>query len=216
MAATSYDSLIPYIQIDTEGAPHPLIVSMINLAARELCTQAQCWTAWEVVELESGVNEYAVSAPSSSAVVRAVQYITMRERKALIPESEANVLETKRHLIDATGEPECYYMVGGMAIRVLPTPSDADSGKEMRVKASYIPSLDATSIPSEFIERYSEALVAGAKFNLMSMPGKPWSNPQLAVAHKQIFDVAIDKARIEVDTSFSTGSMKVSARKFGY
>lgn len=216
MAVTSYDSLIPHIAIDVDGVPHPVVVAMLNNAARELCTKSQCWNEWENVPLVSGTNEYSVSAPTATSIVRAVQYILMGERKALIPENENNILETKRHLIDAIGEPECFYMVGEMAIKVLPTPSDTDAGKIMRIKSSFIPTFDATSIPGEFIERYAEALIAGAKAFLMGMPGKPWSNPTLAAFYKQSFDTLVDKARIEVDMSFSSGNLKVSARKFGY
>lgn len=216
MAVTSYDSLIPHISIDVDGVPHPVVVAMLNNAARELCTKSQCWNEWESLPIESGVNEYTVSTPTATSIVRSVQYILMGERKALIPENENNILETKRHLIDATGEPECFYMVGEMAIKILPTPSDADIGKVMRIKSSFIPTFDAVSLPSEFIERYAEALIAGAKAYLMAMPNKPWSNPTLAAYYKQQFDMLVDRARIEVDMSFSPGSLKVSPRKFGY
>lgn len=214
MAATSYSSLLPYLNIHLDGVPAPVALGMVNLAARELCLQSSCWHEWEDIPLESGVNEYSVTPPSASAMVRAVKYIGIG-MKALIPETETTVLDAKRHLLTAVGEPEVFYMLNDMTIKVLPTPTDADVGKVMKVKTAFVPALDATAIPKEFIERFSETLIAGALFFLMSMPGKAWSNPQLAQMYKGAFDIGVDQARIEVQMSYSPANMRVTSRRFG-
>lgn len=214
MAATSYDSLFPYIMLDVDGAPAPVVTAMINKAARELCLRSSCWYEWEDIPLIANENEYDISSPSGSSVVRAVKYAAIGQR-ALIPETEDRILENKRWMLEQVGEPQIFYMLTDMTMKVYPIPTDVDAGKIMRVKSSFVPALDATSIPSPFIERYSETLIAGAKASLMAMANKTWSNPQMALVYQGIFDTGVDRARIEVEMSYSPTSLRVANRKFG-
>jgi hypothetical protein len=214
MAATTYDSLFPYIMIDCEGAPAPIVTAMINKAARELCLKSSCWFEWDEFALESGVDEYQVSAPSASAVVRAVKYVGIGN-KAVLPETEQTIYAYKRYLLDSYGEPIVFYMLNDMTIKMLPIPGDAQAGVVVKVKTAFVPALDATSIPAEYIERFSETLIAGAKANLLNIPGKTWTNPGLASVNQAAFEKGVSEARIEVEMSYAPALMKIADRKFG-
>lgn len=213
MAATSYDSLIPYIALEVDGAPAPLMTAAINLAARELCKKASCWTAWESIPLVANDNSYAIT-PVAGATERNIRYAGI-DGKALTPTTEDNLYLNNAGVLTEVGIPRVFYMVGDMSLRVLPTPTATEAGKLLVVKTAFIPSLDATAIPAELIDRFSEILIAGAKFFLMITPNKAWSNPALAQIYKAQFDNAVTDARIEVESSYSGADMTVTKRGFG-
>lgn len=212
MATLSFDSLIPYISLDVTGAPDPLIVSVVSLAARELCLRSSCWSEYEDIRLVADRAEYEPAAPSG-AQVRYVKSIMINNRE-IDPASEDKILYYMRSTFNAVGSPLYYYMLNDMTFRVLPKPTAADAGQVMRVRTVFVPKLGSVVLDSDLIERYAETLIAGAKARLLEMPGKPWSNPGLAAYHKAAFDDAVSRARIDVELSNVPSSMKVRQRNF--
>lgn len=212
MASLNYDSLIPYIALDVAGAPYPLIVAMINMAAREFCLQSSCWNEYEDIPLAADKSDYEPSTPNG-AQVRFVKSILINNRE-ILPASEDKVLYYMRSAFSAVGSPLYYYMLNDMAFRVLPKPTLMDAGQIMRVRTVFVPKFNATVFDANLIERYAETLIAGAKARLMEMPGKPWSNPGLAGYNKGLFDVGVAKARIDFELSNVPSEMKVRQRNF--
>lgn len=213
MAATSYQSLYPYIVIDVPGASGPLIDASINLAARELCLKSSCWNEYQTILLEANVNRYDITPPTNSATVRYVKTVRIGTR-VLKPEMENILYEFRNGLLTSTGEPICYFLAPDLSLQVFPTPTDVDAGKEMIVLATFIPGLDATEIDSVLVDRFSEALICGAKGRIFAIPGQPWSNPQMALAYDQQFNELVTKARIDVELSYGSGSLHVRRRAF--
>ncbi len=212
MAATTYDSLIPYIALEVDGAPHPVISAAINLAARELCFRSSCWNAWESIPLIAGTNEYTITA-SVGSMARNVRFVGI-DNKEVLPDTEDNIYQNQPGILNEVGTPRRFYVKNDMKLVVLPTPATADGGKIMKVKTAFIPALDGTAVPAEFVDRFSETLIAGAKAKMMEMPGKAWTNPQLAQLHKATFETGIDKARIEVEHGYTKADLTVTKRGF--
>lgn len=212
MATLSYDSLIPFITLDVAGAPDPVIVAMTNMAARELCLRSGCWNEHEDIPLVADRGEYEPSMPSD-AQVRFVKSIMLNNRE-IDPASEDRILYYMRSAFSATGSPLFFYMLNDMSFRVLPKPTVNDDGQIMNVRTVFVPKLGSTVFDSNLIERYAETLIAGAKWKLMEMPGKPWSNPGLAAYNKGVFEEGVTKARIDTELSNVPSSMRVRQRNF--
>lgn len=213
MAATSYDSLIGDISLEVPGAPYPLMISRINLAARELCLQAECWAAWQNITLQEGIDEYEVTLPITSATVRHVKYVMLND-KEIAPDTNENIVRTKPWLMTQLGNISAYYLLPDMKIKLLPMPSADDAGKIARVYSVFMPALEATEIPSVLMDRNAEVLIDGAKAKLLSIANQPWTNPQQAAYYDQNFKLGVTKSRIDVETDYGRADLAVTRRRF--
>jgi len=72
--------------------------------------------------------------------------------------------------------------------------TNAADHDQVDVVYSCLPKPDADFLPDAVAEKYSEAVVAQALFRLLNMPGKPWSNPQLAQYHLADYRIELGNA----------------------
>ncbi len=213
MAATSYDSLLPYIQTETDGVAYPTAISAINLAIRRLCLESSCWFDYEDIPLVAGVAEYETSPAGGSSLVRNIKSVFYKDRE-LTPTTEQAASKETPWILTYSGAPSMYYIVG-TSIRVMPVPTSSEAGSVIRVKSSFVPGLDAKSASTEFIDRYAETIIAGAKARLMNMVGTVWFNPNSAAFYQAEYERGIALARIETETSRSMAGLQVNKRRFG-
>ena len=214
MAATTYDDLAGQVMIDTPEAPLPVVISMLNISARYLCVKSSCWNEWQSIPLIEGVSDYLPDAPTSSSVISNIKHVVIGSRE-VSPATTSDMIGNENWAKTAPGEPRFYNMLADMTIRVYPNPSAAEVGKSILVYCVYSPSIDAISVPAQFIDRYAETLIAGAKYRLMAMPNKPWSDQADAAYYESKFIEGVTNARIEVASDYSTADLTVSAVRFG-
>lgn len=214
MAITSYDSLLPYVLTETEGVSYPLAISAINRAVRRLCLESSCWFEWQSVTLVAGESDYQLTVPNVSAVVRNIKSVQI-ESSELAPIPESVVSVDRPWLMLNSGTPTSYYAVNGV-LHLMPTPTESDVGKSCRVKAAYIPQMDAQEADESLLDRHAETIAAGAKSQLLTMSGQPWANPALAPVYFAEFEKGIARARIEVEQSESMSGLQVKKRRFGF
>lgn len=88
--------------------------------------------------------------------------------------------------------PTCALLAGPMRLQVYPTPSVA--GKAIVVRAAMRPAQEAATIDDELFERFARVIADGAIARLAALPGKAFSNPDVAMAAQLRFDDAIAKA----------------------
>lgn len=213
MAATSYDSLMPYIATEVNGVPYPTAISAINLAVRRLCLESSCWFEYEEIPLIAGVSDYEPSAASGSSVVRNIKSVTYKDRE-LTPTTEANVLRDQPWLLNYSGAPS-FYTIAGDAVHLMPKPTASEAGSVIVVKSAFVPALDATSADSALIDRFAETIIAGTKSRLMGMVGSVWENQPASMNYKLEFERGISLARIETETSRTMAGLSVTKRRFG-
>ena len=77
-------------------------------------------------------------------------------------------------------------------LRFYPTP-DAKYG--FNGNAVIKPSRTATGVEDFIFETHSKAIASGAIASLAAIPGKEWTNPDLAMMYRQGFIKATDDAR---------------------
>lgn len=71
--------------------------------------------------------------------------------------------------------------------------SSNDNNIWMRISVK--PKTTATTVDEELYENWSEAIVAGAKWRIMSMPGKEWSNPEHADYYRREYRKYLSQAK---------------------
>lgn len=66
------------------------------------------------------------------------------------------------------------------------------------VTARMRPALGAGKVPEDVLHDFQEAIVHGALYRLLRMPGETWANPELAAVHYQQFMLGAKQARAVV------------------
>lgn len=210
------EALLFYVLPDVPGAPDVTVKQALLLSTIEFCVQTHAWDEiQDPIALEDGVNEYDIDVLQGSRVVaikniwaanRELRPVTMTELQQLVPNWQT-----------ATGSFPSYYNAPDDlgSFRVYPIPVDAN-GAEITLRATYAPTLTATSVPDAVLNRYLEPIISGAKHRLMVAPGKGWSNSELALYHKQQFDEGVIRAKIDILHDKTQGSVRVKPVRFGF
>ncbi|OPY89023.1 MAG: hypothetical protein A4E71_00103 [Smithella sp. PtaU1.Bin162] len=82
------------------------------------------------------------------------------------------------------------------------------------IKQAFAPLDTITTVDDLFYDRYRKAVEAYARWILMSMPGKDWSNPERAEYYKGIYKGEMAMAKIRKDQGFTKGSTRVRSTRF--
>lgn len=209
------EDFLKYVLPEVPGAPDEIASRAVVLATDEFLRNT---LAWEIIsdpiDLVAGERDYDMEVvPGALALtIRSVwtrngelKPVTMSELQDRLPDWQV-----------AQGtEPRFYNMVKGFGtLSVYPTPIEPFTS-QLTFHSVYTIKKTSTTIPDDIVEQYLDAIASGAKARLMIMPGVSWSNPQLAVAHKQLFDDAVVKARIDAHLSRVPGSPRVRPIRFG-
>lgn len=107
------------------------------------------------------------------------------------------------------GTPYSILMLTPTEARLYPVP-DADATTGLRCNVSVKPSDTSNGIPDGLFAKYRDAIVKGAKYQLMLYINKPWSSPELALAFGRMFDNDIASATVSTAKGF--GSARIPSR----
>jgi len=205
-----------YVAPEVIGCPTPTLDQALVLTAIEFCRETKVWTDMqEPVMLVDGVPDYEIDVPKDAYLQtvrdvwvggRRLQPITMTGLQEVMPDWDTA----------QASEPSYYNMAGELPLlKVFPTPANANK-KTMIVRAVFVPTAAATSLPDFLGQRHMEAIASGTKARLMAMPAVPWSNPELAMYYRANFDKAILSTRIEEAHERVPGTIRVQPRSFGF
>ena len=76
------------------------------------------------------------------------------------------------------------------------------------IKQAFAPLTSITTVDDLFFDRHRKAIGAGAKAELMSMPGKDWTNPERASHFRKIYTDGAVMATIRKEQGFAKGSTR--------
>mgnify|MGYP003659170677 CR=1 FL=1 len=97
--------------------------------------------------------------------------------------------------IDGTaikGTPTAFSFVDDASIRFYPTP---DAKLTFNGVVVLKPKLSATGVEGFIFDAHSRAIASGTIAKLAEIPGKEWSNPDLAMQHRVMYERCINKAK---------------------
>jgi hypothetical protein len=95
------------------------------------------------------------------------------------------------------GVPSHYFMATPNEITLWPTPA-TDSAIGASFYMAITPKENATTLPTEFVKKYRQALFVGVRGRLMSYPEKPWTNMDGAAGYGQAYQGLVDSAAANV------------------
>ncbi|MFW6177354.1 MAG: hypothetical protein ACOC43_03205 [Desulfohalobiaceae bacterium] len=186
-----YEDIFSMIMPEVPGCPAPLAIQNLRQAAREFCQQTWIWQDTVPFEIEADYREAYVSVPRDGRLV-AVRYLLEDGQELDVPDKL--MIKTKRDPVEFEHEPE--------------------KSKNLQARVVLQPREDSKECPDWLVADHAEAIASGAKRRLMLMPGKDWSNPDLAKVHYQEFRREVARARVAISKGYSEKSLRVQPRSF--
>lgn len=182
-------------------APTPSIESEIRRGVIELCRESQIWRQEVGVELVEGKTDYQlrVTGEGRADNVLKALYIDDDNRQMVLQKGRHGDFVAGRESQFPLGGPPRYFTVlpDGAAIRIHPIPDSSGSNPRLIVYTTVVPSRRARTIPDFIANKHHDAIVAFAKWRLLVIPDKPWTDPRMAEYHRRQFYRGVNQARRE-------------------
>lgn len=189
---TDYDDLYVQMTPDLPGCPIPLVLQELRRAGRQFCIDTELLRETLTMSSVASQADYTLRPTIADEILR----ITSLK----IDDTEVSDMDSYEFVSPET-----------LRFETAPTASDTD---DMSIEVALAPSLPTCYLPDDFLRRWTEPIVAGAKAALMLMPGKPWSNPQVGAVHRQAYQTGVFQARREVHAQHKGGSLRIRPVEF--
>lgn len=178
--AVQWASFLPYIQPLLPGCPEIIIETHLQEAAAEFCAVSQIWR-YDIDKDFTSKNtaEYDIDVP---------QRAVLEDILVLYINGQAVKRVSDRHFdlpsSIAAGRPSSYAVYQDSQVRFYPTP---DGKYDFEGVGVLKPALNATGVEDFIFETHGRSIACGAIFRLAIIPGKEWTNPELAAYYKSEF-----------------------------
>lgn len=184
----AWEKLFPHVQPHLPGCPEVVMREHIRDATIDFCERSEVWTyKGEPFQTQAGVSDYFVDVRSGSLLENLV---SVRVDGFLVP--RVSELYPRSAAVEPNGTPNRYAMFEDQQVRFFPTP---DKVYEVRTLAVLKPSLTARGMESFIFETHGRTIACGAIASLAKIPGKEWTDFELATYHEQKFFRGADDAK---------------------
>jgi len=184
----TWDNFFPYVQPHVPGCPEIVIQTHLQEAAAEYIARSELWR----FDIESdftskNTSDYEIDVPTGAVLENIL---------TLFVNGAATKRVTDRHFqVSNTADnsaPSSFSIYQDNQIRFFPTPDRKYTFEGVGVLK---PSLSATGVEDFIFETHGRSIACGAIWRLTVIPGKEWSNPELAMYYKTEFYKHMDAAK---------------------
>ena len=210
----SIDNFVQLIAPDVVGCPNKLIQLIVQNTIFKFCTDA--WV------LQRGIGDTVTSIDATMNNEASVD-LTELSDDDLIPvgivtmtidedEVELYRLKSLTHADQLADEDTLryYYFDGDDNYNLVIYPMAVD--EEIYMILAVAPKLSATQVDSTLYDSWCEAIVVGAKFQLMRMTQKAWTDLNTAMLLQREYNRFVNDARRRIRKSFAKQKTSVNPR----
>ncbi len=205
----AFSVLVPDIQAEIPEIPSFIAERQVLRALREFAEMTRAWR----VDIQVGVTAATATVDLTSLLPTGSELVDILSIKDSVtggaPVSPTTFIRLDQDHPDWRAEEaldaQWYVLDGNNTIRFVFTPSTTVANKYYTRVAVKPVLATATTIDDVIANKYDELLVHGALARLYLIPRKPWTDANLAIFHKNIFDAGIGPARTEAAEEFQTG-----------
>lgn len=195
--------LLPLVFRDCPHVPQQVALHELRQAAIRFCTKTRFWRE-DVVPLQTltstATTEYEVFCLAPDT--RPVATISLQaDGRPLEPRTEDELDRNESNWRAKEGQPTQF--VSPSAAWVRPIPISTSKAVTLTGKIAVAPTQDGQYLLDDLYQSHGESIAAMAKNTLMLMPGKPWSNPDMAVYFGRLGDDAMSDALATASRNFS-------------
>lgn len=207
----SYQSLVDGGHLDVAGVPEPVAINALRKAAIEFCDRSRAWvTDHDPIDLIAEEATYQFSPNNGTVVIRVEEaWVSGMD---ITPTTRLDV-QRNANWTSMLGTPKHYLQENTEELILFPKPVSALSGA-LTIKVSLKPSRKSTGLEGWLVEKWLDEIMHGAKWKLLEMPSKPWSDGNSALYHKGAFDAAIICAQLAVQKGFGKAPLRTRPQYF--
>jgi hypothetical protein len=192
-ALDAFDAhILPHVM----GCPTPAVEWAVRLACIDFCNRVELVTEDATIDTVAGQATY-----DPFLALQPVDYVA-RRLLGVWRGTEELTDGRPASPVDEQAAPLHYYLTGTGLIGLNPIPSDIET---LTARVVVRPTIDAVTVPDALVSQYSETIAAGALARLHGLPGKLWTDHNLAQLRQRDFDHACGIAQWQVD-GLSRGS----------
>ena len=185
--AKVWDDFIPLLSPYLPGCPDLSLKSYLALTAADFFARTYLWRDdIDAIYIAPNQIEYDLGA---DAVVEDVISVVYKNKQL----ERSDIRFVPAEWRDKSGDPTTYWIQADRSIRVFPTPEER--GK-LSVTAVLKPSSTGSGVDDWIFETWSTTINSGVIAQLAMINGKEWTNTDLAMLHKGMYERAITSARI--------------------
>lgn len=177
----SLDLFLPKVHQFAPGVGDPVAYEWIREAAITFCERTRSWRSFDQYAV-SGIYPGDVRAPAGS-VIHEIEMVTYNGQQLTgkTPD-ELDVLTPGWRTGANRGCPSYFTQLDPNTIALAPLAAG-------QVTAWLIlkPTADAMEVPDFIADQHRQVIADGALMRILALPGKDWSNPQMAAASAAAF-----------------------------
>lgn len=193
------------VKFHAHQCPDVTIDYAIIRALRTFCRDSWYYQATMLIDQVNGTTSYTL-VPSDGSEVIAVSSVELDPDTKIYPLKESEATRPDGTVTGFLFEPPSY-------LSIYPQPTtDVTNGIEVR--AVLMPPENTTTIPDSVYRNWKECIVAGALSFILSTQNDSWSNPQLAQAKLQEFNLGIFAAKAQRMRDFRPNGIRIGYRPF--
>lgn len=197
----SWDSYRVGVDIYAEQLPIALIRYHIREAARDFCQKTlilrETLTAQSIIQ---GVRDYTLTASTDTAIVKAieveVQETNNEDRQRIEPFPE-EALDRDKAGWRVQGTTDRYFYQRVPEVLSLSWTPEATFTNGLFVVVALKPSAAATQGHDYLYNHWHEAIEAGALARILSVPGQPWTNLNMAAGFAAAYGASVSMATVD-------------------
>ena len=186
--AKTWDNFFPYVQPHVPGCPEIIIQTHLQEAAAEYIARSELWR----FDIESdftskNTSDYEIDVPTGAVLENILTLF--------VNGTPANRVTDRHFHVSNTADnsaPTSFSIYQDNQIRFFPTPDRKYTFEGVGVLK---PSLSATGVEDFIFETHGRSIACGAIWRLTIIPGKEWSNPEVAMYYKNEFYKHMDAAK---------------------
>jgi hypothetical protein len=179
-----------------QDVPDGLALAHIITGAREFMVRSGCYTYEYLTDFVGGLRRYDLDIPTGFEVghVKTPAYPTNDAGDT--PRFPYRVVSATPTSMTISGAPSTT-ITNGIVLR-----------------ATLVPVTGGCLVPTDTFNKYNNAFIRYALWQLLSMPKEKWSSSQMAKTHYLQYNILVSRARGEADTTATNGLMAISRGYF--
>lgn len=200
---------LPEVMPSVPGCPQPMVINAIRNSVIEFQERSGLSEQTIPITLVPDLADYMLT-PAAGTTLRELLRGDL-DSQPVYPATEADLDSDNAAWRFAIGTPTRMLVKNGL-LKVTPIPQLAGT-----LNTVFVDTLTrtATDVDDVLIDEWMETIASGALRRLLAMPGVAWSNPDLSMYHKGVFDTDVCNARIERDKAGTNASIRIQPRRFG-
>ena len=187
--AISYESLLPEVLPMVAGCSDTLAENAIRSAAIEFCERTSAYQLeLEPITTISNIYEYDLEPPTGTTVHK-ILWVT-HDGQDLEPLTTTLLEQRVPRWRTDNGLPVYFVKPTASLIWLVPIPS-AQLVNSTIIRVVLKPTHTSTMSDESIMDEYRDAIVNGALFRLLRIPGKDWSDLQGAQLYSSLFESVV-------------------------